>query len=109
MTTIDTTGYEKLDPEHFAAAGSQVIVNTVGAATIIGRVTHHTRNGVWIENVGKIEAHLVAEVWRKRPPCPHDTLRREYDGTRATVYFVCATDSHPECHEHFPVNTGQPA
>lgn len=106
MTTHHTAGYEKLDYlKPNLEDGDELIVVTHRATSVAGIGVAPYNNGVGIRDVGSIPWRAIAEVWRKPRPCPHDTLRRKYDEGRATVYFICATDSNPECHETFLVDS----
>lgn len=52
----------------------------------------------------RVRRALEAAGWTWVNPCPHTTMRQiQYGPGRHRGRYICATDSHPECHLTFEV------
>lgn len=109
MTDIDTTGYDLLSRETPEIRdGDELIVTlkTSEPQTVIHARAAGNRHAHALVLLGSLAVpwHTISQIWRKPNPCPHNTLRRCFDGERPMIYFICATDGHPQCHEQFTVD-----
>ena len=108
LPAINLSEYRLVEPVALKNHPSpkEVVVIARTGAMISGTV-----KGLWDDSLSVDGVHNVPmafsqieRLWVKRPPCPHNTLRRCYEGSRALIYFICADDDTPWCHQQFTVD-----
>lgn len=100
IPTVNLNEYNLADPSA-AKRGQEVFIILISGATVYGKVESTFTDGPKVAGLGVIKATAIERYWVKRPPCPHNTLRRQYEGSRALIYFICADDATPWCHQQF--------